>query len=131
MLNLDPTTLVIVGGLVSVIVSLLGWIALRAFAEQKEDRTTNDTRHRENQNKSDERHMEIMQLLDAQRDRTETRYNDLKVTNEEQYRRFGTQLSSLQELVLNHIHQFEVRLVKLEEWRKHRDKDKDKAVGAE
>lgn len=55
------------------------------------------------------------------------RLDDMKVSNESQFAAFGKQLATVHDLVMVDIHKHDVRIVRLEEWRK--SVDKTPAVG--
>ncbi len=95
---------------------MLSFVAVRALNEQREDRTTNDKRHRENLDAQAANHQDVVNRLDVARERIEARYNELKLSQQQENQRFGQQLAGVQELIVKEIHKLNLRILRVEVW---------------
>ncbi len=81
------------GILGSGLIATLAWIALGVMGQLREIKLSNDEQ-----------------------------YKSLKDSSEMQFKAFGQQLSGLHDLVMQDLHKHDVRIVRLEEWRKAIDR---------
>lgn len=100
------------GGLLVTLVAVLAWIAMGVIKGQHADRARNDANH-----------ALVIASLNDMKAATDKRYESLRTTSEAQFKQFGQQLASVHELVMQDIHKHDIRIVKLEEWRRLKEGD--------
>lgn len=64
----------------------------------------------------------VIRRLDEMKTSTDSKYQELRTAAEEQFKSFGQQMAGLHDLVMQDLHRHDVRIVRLEEWRKAVDR---------